>query len=166
MSIHYYYLCTCCFWCWCNAGVPIALLSFERSCLCFCPLGGAAILSLGLPFYTPVTPQLLDNSYKLHIGFPCRRYLVDSPLLLCPAAASVSFSPGESEGARPGDLVHLDGSCPPATYPKVLKLDDWRKVVSGLVVRGGKATFEGTPFMTSAGVVTVPGEIVEGSGIH
>lgn len=40
--------------------------------------------------------------------------------------------------ACPGDLVHLDGVMPPAAYPKVLKTDDWRQVVPGLVVRGGK----------------------------
>jgi hypothetical protein len=40
--------------------------------------------------------------------------------------------------ACPGDLVHLDGVMPPASYPKVLKLDDWKQVVPGLVVKGGK----------------------------
>jgi hypothetical protein len=47
-----------------------------------------------------------------------------------------------AEGSQPGDLVHLDGCSPPASYPKVLKLDEWRKVVPGLVVAaGGKVSF-------------------------
>lgn len=71
------------------------------------------------------------------------------------------------EGSQPGDLVHLDGSTAPAAYPKVLKLDEWRKVVPGLVVaKGGKATFEGTPLVTSQGLVTLPPEIPDGSEIH
>lgn len=68
--------------------------------------------------------------------------------------------------ACPGDLVHLDGVSPPAAYPKVLKTDDWRQVVPGLVVRGGKATFEGIPLVTSQGLVTLPHEIPDGSEIH
>ncbi|WIA32753.1 hypothetical protein OEZ86_005938 [Tetradesmus obliquus] len=71
------------------------------------------------------------------------------------------------EGSQPGDLVHLDGSTAPAAYPKVLKLDEWRKVVPGLVVaKGGKATFEGTPLVTSQGLVMLPPEIPDGSEIH
>lgn len=34
--------------------------------------------------------------------------------------------------------MHLDGIMPPASYPKVLKLDDWKQVVPGLMVKGGK----------------------------
>jgi hypothetical protein len=33
--------------------------------------------------------------------------------------------------------VHLDGATAPSSYPKVLKLDEWRKVVPGLVVAAG-----------------------------
>lgn len=85
--------------------------------------------------------------------------LVDKPCcLLCLLDAT--------EGSAPGDLVHLDGSCTPASHPKVLKSDDWKKVVPGLVVQRGKATFDGTALMTAAGVVTVPPEIVDGAEIH
>lgn len=68
--------------------------------------------------------------------------------------------------ACPGDLVHLDGVMPPESFPKVLKLDEWKQVVPGLVVQGGKATFEGTPLVTSQGLVTLPAEIPDGSEIH
>lgn len=85
--------------------------------------------------------------------------LVDKPCcLLCFLDAT--------EGSAPGDLVHLDGSCTPASHPKVLKSDDWKKVVPGLVVQRGKATFDGTALMTAAGVVTLPPEIVDGAEIH
>lgn len=42
-----------------------------------------------------------------------------------------------AEGSQPGDLIHLDGAIPPEAYPKVLKLDEWKKVVPGLVVTAG-----------------------------
>uniref|UniRef100_A0A383WII4 Uncharacterized protein n=1 Tax=Tetradesmus obliquus TaxID=3088 RepID=A0A383WII4_TETOB len=46
-------------------------------------------------------------------------------------------------------------------------VDEWRRVVPGLVVaKGGKATFEGTPLVTSQGLVTLPPEIPDGSEIH
>lgn len=48
------------------------------------------------------------------------------------------------EGSQPGDLIHLDGSIPPDSYPKVLKPDVWRKVVPGLTVQGGKVGAGGT----------------------
>jgi hypothetical protein len=63
-------------------------------------------------------------------------------------------------------VVHLDGASPPAAYPKVLKLDEWRAVVPGLVVRGGNATYEGTPLVTSRGLVTLPPEMPDGAEIH
>jgi hypothetical protein len=50
-------------------------------------------------------------------------------LRMCPAV-----------NASPGDLVHLDGIMPPASYPKVLKLDEWKQVVPGLLVKGGKVS--------------------------
>lgn len=56
-----------------------------------------------------------------------------SLLLACSAAAFAC-----AVNACPGDLVHLDGVMPAASYPKVLKLDDWKQVVPGLVVKGGK----------------------------
>lgn len=64
-------------------------------------------------------------------------------------------------------MVHLDGVPPPDCFPKVLKLDDWKKVAPGLVVgAGNRATFAGTPLVTKLGVVTLPPEITPGSEIH
>jgi len=34
-------------------------------------------------------------------------------------------------------VIHLDGVIPPAQYPKVIKSDEWKKVVPGLVVASG-----------------------------
>lgn len=56
----------------------------------------------------------------------------------CPCCACTCLHP---VNACPGDVVHLDGISPPATYPKVLKLDEWKQVVPGLVVRSGKVSF-------------------------
>jgi hypothetical protein len=42
-----------------------------------------------------------------------------------------------ADGSQPGDLVHLDGAMPPTQYPKVIKSDDWKKIVPGLVVAAG-----------------------------
>ncbi|KIZ05494.1 methionyl-tRNA synthetase [Monoraphidium neglectum] len=69
------------------------------------------------------------------------------------------------EGSQPGDPVHLDGASPVAN-PKVLKLDEWRKVSPGLVVAGGHATYGGTALMTARGYVTLPPEITDGCEIH
>jgi hypothetical protein len=41
-----------------------------------------------------------------------------------------------------------------------------RQVSPGLVVAGGRATFNGTPLMTPRGYVTLPREITDGSEIH
>ncbi|GBG00419.1 hypothetical protein Rsub_13181 [Raphidocelis subcapitata] len=69
------------------------------------------------------------------------------------------------EGSQPGDPVHLDG-CAPAANPKVLKLDEWRRVSPGLAVAGGRATYGGTPLMTGRGYVSLPPEIADSSEIH
>ena len=47
-----------------------------------------------------------------------------------------------AEGSQPGDPVHLDGASPVAN-PKVLKLDEWRKV--------GRARWDVVPLWPSKG---------------
>jgi hypothetical protein len=70
---------------------------------------------------------------------------------------SICCSDVTAEGSQPGDLVHLDGSTAPASYPTVVKLDEWRKVVPGLVVaaggkvRGGSMIQCGGPHCWSCG---------------
>ena len=61
--------------------------------------------------------------------------------------------------------MHLDGAVPPPSYPKVCKRDDLLKVTPGLFVMGGVARFDGTPLVTTRGVVTVSG-VPDGSPIH
>lgn len=65
-------------------------------------------------------------------------------------------------------MVHMEGSPPPEKgYPKKIS-SEWRQVAGsgGLVVKGGCATFDGTPLVTSRGVVTVPPEVADGAGIR
>jgi hypothetical protein len=63
--------------------------------------------------------------------------------------------------------VVLQGAAsPPETFPKVLKSDDWKKIVPQLSVLQGQAAFAGMPLCTAAGGITVPSDITEGSGIH
>ena len=70
-------------------------------------------------------------------------------------------------GATPGQQVVLAGAAgPPGPFPKVLKSDDWKKIVPQLSVVQGQAAFAGTPLCTAAGAITVPAEITDGSGIH
>jgi methionine--tRNA ligase beta chain len=68
-------------------------------------------------------------------------------------------------GASVGDRVYLEGSSPTAEIPPRLPPKQWEKVVSGLFVKDGKATFKDVPLVTKDGPVTVPG-IADGSGIH
>jgi aminoacyl tRNA synthase complex-interacting multifunctional protein 1 len=69
-------------------------------------------------------------------------------------------------GSAAGDAVYLEGGAAADAHPKVLKSDDWKKIVAGLSVASSRPTFEGKAFCTANGPVTLPAEIPDGSGIH
>ena len=71
-----------------------------------------------------------------------------------------------AEGSEAGDVVYLEGSSPAVEYPKVLKSDPWKKIVAALSVQCGKATFEDMALRTDKGVVRLPDDMPDGSGIH
>jgi aminoacyl tRNA synthase complex-interacting multifunctional protein 1 len=84
------------------------------------------------------------------------------------------------EGSAPGDDVVVEG-CAPAPPPPVgaskkqteaamMKKEAWWGAAAGLVVRGGKATFEGTALVLANGgaagqAVGVPPEVADGGSI-
>lgn len=74
--------------------------------------------------------------------------------------------PAHAEGSEAGDVVFLDGGSPPAEYPKILKSDPWKKIMAGLSVQKGCATFESQPLVTAKGPLILPAEMPDGSGIH
>jgi aminoacyl tRNA synthase complex-interacting multifunctional protein 1 len=63
-------------------------------------------------------------------------------------------------------VVFLKDSSPSGEYPKILKSDYWKKIVGGLSVQKGQATFEGHPLITAKGPVTLPPDMPDGAGIH
>jgi aminoacyl tRNA synthase complex-interacting multifunctional protein 1 len=69
-------------------------------------------------------------------------------------------------GSEAGDAVYLEGGAPAEAAPKVCKSDDWKKIVAGLSAQAQRPCFEGKPFCTARGPVTLPAEIPDGSGIH
>ena len=69
-----------------------------------------------------------------------------------------------AEGSAAGDPVFLEGSTPGSEFPKTLKSDPWKKIVAGLSVQSGKATFEGRALCTEKGLVIC--SMPDGSGIH
>lgn len=62
--------------------------------------------------------------------------------------------------------MYLEGATPASSFPKVLKSEPWRKIVAGLSVQDGKATFEGRPLVTGKGHVQLPSGMPDGAGIH
>ena len=62
-------------------------------------------------------------------------------------------------GSVPGDQVGLGNKDIPdvGSYPKTVKSDHWRKIVSGLAVNNAAACFEGVPLRTNAGQVVAAG---------
>jgi hypothetical protein len=75
--------------------------------------------------------------------------------------------PPSAAGSQPGDVAFLDGTAPPATFPKKIS-SEWRAVAASeaLVVRKGHATLGGEKLVTAKGSITVAADIPDGSGIH
>jgi hypothetical protein len=78
----------------------------------------------------------------------------------------LTYLSAPAEGSEAGDMVYLKGSSPSSEYQKTLKSDPWKKIVAGLSVQKGHATFEGQALVTARGPVLLPPEMPDGSGIH
>jgi tRNA-binding EMAP/Myf-like protein len=74
--------------------------------------------------------------------------------------------PRAAAGSEAGDAVYLEGGAPSEGHPKICKSDDWRSIVARLSVQAQRPCFEGRAFVTARGVVTLPAEMPDGSGIH
>ena len=71
-----------------------------------------------------------------------------------------------ADGSVAGDVVYLEGSAPSGSYPKQLKSDIWKKIVAEFKAIQGAACCANHKLCTQKGVISVPSDMPDGSGIH
>ncbi len=79
-------------------------------------------------------------------------------------AFHIALATGPAGDVAPGSRVFLQGGAPSAAPPKTLKSAPWAQIKELLRVKGGVATFNGTPLVTDEGLVTVP-DLPDGAAI-
>lgn len=73
---------------------------------------------------------------------------------------------GIAEGSEPGDAVFLEGKTPGTAFPKTLKSDFWKKIVTELKVHSHTACFAQQKLVTHRGSIHLDASMPDGAGIH